>query len=550
MRPLPTLVRGSHSVRLPFCNRSAELLARALVCGAAEERHNLCLTAVNEDAGLALWCLCQAGDGVQLRRPSDIADWLRASALGELRWNSAEDFATSAFGDSERRQFAQLAASASTTARLAAALADRHEGVDAQTAYLLGFVHAAREWLAVAGGESTVREAQLLPAWLASELTAIDRARVADTKCATAGSSSSAAGEKILLGKPAVAPESNIAPGARVPDRLTTLADIVKQARELLAPKNRRKLPAPCDRQQFAAQRKATLVHWLQDADEPFFLPRLVEKLARLQQLETQFEQTLEREKIESLKELAYGAGHEINNPLANISARAQTLLVDERDPERRRKLAAINAQAFRAHEMIADMMLFARPPQPTLERVDLAVFLQTLLDELRERAASQGTTLSFYEAADAVVWADPVQLAVAVRALCTNSLEALSRGGIVEITLRTPTAAQNAGQFDHVQLVVEDNGPGVPAEVRRHLFDPFYSGREAGRGLGFGLSKCWRIVTDHGGRIEVDSSPGGGARFTLTLPQFAETAPPLAESAKVTSGTAIGSGPARRVQA
>ena len=72
----------------------------------------------------------------------------------------------------------------------------------------------------------------------------------------------------------------------------------------------------------------------------------------------------LEQAKLDALKELAYGASHEINNPLANISARAQTLLRDEPDPERRRALEAIQQQALRAHEMISDLMLFARPPR------------------------------------------------------------------------------------------------------------------------------------------------------------------------------------------
>src|SRR5215212_10429245 len=77
-----------------------------------------------------------------------------------------------------------------------------------------------------------------------------------------------------------------------------------------------------------------------------------------------EFEQRLERAKLDALKELAYGASHEINNPLANISARAQTLLDDEQDPQRRQKLIAIHRQAMRAHEMISDLMLFARPPK------------------------------------------------------------------------------------------------------------------------------------------------------------------------------------------
>ncbi len=91
----------------------------------------------------------------------------------------------------------------------------------------------------------------------------------------------------------------------------------------------------------------------------------LTAKLARLQELETEFNAAVERAKITAVYNLAYGLSHEFNNPLANISSRAQALLADEKDPERRRKLAAINAQAFRAHEMIADLMLFAKPPRP-----------------------------------------------------------------------------------------------------------------------------------------------------------------------------------------
>jgi C4-dicarboxylate-specific signal transduction histidine kinase len=65
----------------------------------------------------------------------------------------------------------------------------------------------------------------------------------------------------------------------------------------------------------------------------------------------------------------------------------------------------------------------------------------------------------------------------------------------------------------------VHDDGPGISDEARRHMFDPFYSGREAGRGLGFGLSKCWRIVTDHGGQVVVQRPSVGGAEIDIMLP-------------------------------
>jgi signal transduction histidine kinase len=67
--------------------------------------------------------------------------------------------------------------------------------------------------------------------------------------------------------------------------------------------------------------------------------------------------------------------------------------------------------------------------------------------------------------------------------------------------------------------LSVSDTGPGIPDHIRPHIFDPFFSGREAGRGLGLGLSKAWRIVEMHGGRMEVESNAPNGAKFTIALP-------------------------------
>ncbi|WP_197527803.1 sensor histidine kinase [Posidoniimonas polymericola] len=226
-----------------------------------------------------------------------------------------------------------------------------------------------------------------------------------------------------------------------------------------------------------------------------------------------EFRRAVEHAKLDAMKELAYGASHEINNPLANIAARAQTMLRTERDESNRRMLTAIHRQAMRAHEMISDLMLFARPPRMHKEPLDLVGLLSRVVEEVRPLAEERGILVEQTDPdteVDAV--ADPVQLEVAVAALLTNSIEALDAGGEV---------AAAARRIDDLWVIVEvsDNGPGVPPAVREHMFDPFYSGREAGRGLGFGLSKCWRIITEHGGRIDVDSGPGRGARFTLWLP-------------------------------
>lgn len=227
----------------------------------------------------------------------------------------------------------------------------------------------------------------------------------------------------------------------------------------------------------------------------------------------------LEHAKLESLKELAYGASHEINNPLANIAGRAQTLLKDERDPRRRRMLESIHAQALRAHEMIADLMLFARPPALELQETDLREIVTQVAEELASSAAARQVALhTDFPATCGLARIDRTQISVALRALADNSLEALGTGGEIVLGCRAALAKNRCAE-----LFVRDTGPGIPPEIREHIFDPFFSGREAGRGLGFGLSKCWRIVTDHGGEIQVESQPAQGTLITLRLPAAVE---------------------------
>jgi hypothetical protein len=260
------------------------------------------------------------------------------------------------------------------------------------------------------------------------------------------------------------------------------------------------------------------LRRWLVE-DEPA-ATRLAALMSRLRELERgddEFRRALEIEKLDALKELAYGASHEINNPLANISARAQTLLRDERDPRRRRMLSSIHSQAMRAHEMIADLMLFARPPKLVPKTVDLVRLVDDVVAELSEDAVRREATIERLGTRGPVmVQADDVQLGVVLRAMGTNALEAIRGEGRIQLEVRVE---RSDDQTCWARIIVTDDGPGIPPRVRRHLFDPFFSGREAGRGLGFGLSKCWRIVTDHGGRIDVESPITGGAIFTVSLP-------------------------------
>jgi signal transduction histidine kinase len=246
---------------------------------------------------------------------------------------------------------------------------------------------------------------------------------------------------------------------------------------------------------------------------------RLMALTARLSEYERKlndYEWRLEREKLEALKELAYGASHEINNPLANIAARAETLLSDEADPDRARKLLAIHRQALRAHEMISDLMLFARPPKLVQRPFDLRQLANRVVDEQRDLAVEIDVEIAAEIDGEPIeLLADETQLGVALQAVLKNALEAVPCGGHVWVAVREI----EMGAQCFAEICVRDDGPGISEAVRQHLFDPFYSGREAGRGLGFGLSKCWRIVTDHGGEIVVDRPGTGGAQFSILLP-------------------------------
>lgn len=251
------------------------------------------------------------------------------------------------------------------------------------------------------------------------------------------------------------------------------------------------------------------------DAPEspPIDLPVLAAKLRRLKALETRFDERLERAKLDAMAEFAAGAGHEINNPIAVIAGRAQLFLRTETDPKRRHDLALMDAQARRVYEMIADMRLFARPPEPEMRRFDLAHLVAETLDNMRAEADDRSIGLRQTGAAHLTATADPDQLTVVLRALCKNAFESIQKNGTVEVRLEQSDT--------HIYFHVIDDGAGIPDAVRPHLFDPYYSARQAGRGLGLGLSKAWRIVvSNHGGTIEAGKTEDGRTMLSVGLPK------------------------------
>jgi signal transduction histidine kinase len=221
--------------------------------------------------------------------------------------------------------------------------------------------------------------------------------------------------------------------------------------------------------------------------------------------------------KLGALAEFAAGAGHEINNPLAVISGQAQYLLGHEVDPNRQRSLHKIIGQAHRINQILRDLMQFARPTPPRRETVHLPGLVREVADSLRDLAAERHVRLVCPDPeATPSLCADPAHLRTALTCLVRNAIEAAPAEGWAGIRV-------DASAPQQVDVVVEDNGPGLPALLREHLFDPFYSGREAGRGRGLGLSTAWRLVQVHGGDLRFVNLPDGPTRFVMSLPCSAE---------------------------
>lgn len=474
---LPGLAHEACGVHLPASDRAAPHLLDVLLASPDQAQQHA-RQALSACPGLAIWCLARARQAqVCIYSHTELASWLAREAVGLLAWGESgteESPINSSCTPEARAGFARLAARALHAAARFEDRASSLSPAEADTGRLLALVHIAPEWLQTAGLGDVGAWQNWLVRRVAERLASL---HVADD----------------------------------------AVAESVRWSTDLgpLTP----------------AQAEALAYAWLEgDATAVRLLPRIAARLRRLAELEGRLEQLVEQEKLASLAEFAAGAGHEINNPLAVISGRAQLALRSETNPERRHELALIHAQALRIHEMIADLMLFARPPQPVVAACDVGELLARVQRELAATASSRGATLEVRGTEELQVHTDGVQLSVAVRAVVENALRDVPEGGRVEVKAElverrgAEETAPPMGEWlpaagTWLLITIADNGPGLPPEVRRHAFDPFFSGRAAGRGLGMGLAKCWRIARQLGGQVQISPRVGGGTLVTLWLP-------------------------------
>jgi signal transduction histidine kinase len=229
-------------------------------------------------------------------------------------------------------------------------------------------------------------------------------------------------------------------------------------------------------------------------------------------------EHLIRAEKLAAAGTLAAGVAHEVNNPLASISSLIQILQSRNTDAETREQLRLISTQIERITQVLRDMMEFARSRPPQRAPLDINHVVEASLRLASFDKAFQGLGVTKRLEEDApLILADANQLQQVFLNILLNARDAMPGGGDLDIHTRYSVEA--------AEMIVEinDNGTGIAPEHVAHIFDPFFTTKPAGAGTGLGLAVSYRIVTAHGGRIEVAPNNGRGTTVRVRLPTQAE---------------------------
>jgi putative nucleotidyltransferase with HDIG domain len=241
----------------------------------------------------------------------------------------------------------------------------------------------------------------------------------------------------------------------------------------------------------------------------------LAEQLAEAnRQLHNAQGEILRSRMLSSVGEMAAGAAHEMNNPLAIISGRSQLLSQQLSEPKSQHSAKLIFEQSHRLSEIITELMAFARPVPPKPIKADVADVLERALHEAKMRADPADRTIELTMSDVPAVMIDVQQVTDAVREVVENAIQATDPSkGHVQIH-----AAYDSFS-GRVAVTVADDGCGMDERTVRQAFDPFFSAKPAGRRRGMGLAKAMRWVESSGGSIRLESRPDQGTRALVLLP-------------------------------
>jgi len=242
-----------------------------------------------------------------------------------------------------------------------------------------------------------------------------------------------------------------------------------------------------------------------------FLYADLKHKVAELHNTQ---QQLVHSTKMAAIGELAANVAHEINNPLTSVLGYTSHLLKTLEIPEEsRQKLRMMEQETLRVRKIIRNLLDFSRQRTPSMQPGDLLLPLRETVAFLRGAAERSSVRIvEDYPAAPVTVSMEPNEIKQVFINIMNNALHAMQDGG--ELSVRAAVTREN-------EAVVEfsDTGNGIPPEHLKKIFEPFFSTKGSSDGTGLGLSISYRIMQNHGGRIDVDSTEGRGSRFRVVLP-------------------------------
>jgi nitrogen-specific signal transduction histidine kinase len=259
---------------------------------------------------------------------------------------------------------------------------------------------------------------------------------------------------------------------------------------------------------EFPARLRLTRMH--DDAINATVVVAIFDDLSAIKRME---EALRRNDRLRAIGTLSAGVAHEIRNPLAGIATTAEVLAGKlGAGDERGRYTRVILDEVTRLDGIVRNLLAFAKPPRPTIAPCAVDDLLARIRGLVGEQAQSRGVTLSALPAPGITCLADSSQLGQVILNLALNAVQACEPGDRVAVGARV----ESEGVRDWVVIDVEDSGPGVPAEVRDTLFEPFVTTRSQGTGLGLAISR--QIVEDHHGAITCTFLERG-TRFTIRIP-------------------------------
>ena len=241
----------------------------------------------------------------------------------------------------------------------------------------------------------------------------------------------------------------------------------------------------------------------------------LRETLKIQKKLEESQTQLIQAEKIASLGRLAAGVAHEINNPLAGILIYTELLgqQMAEND-ENRQYIQEIIDQTLRCRQIVTRLLEFSRQSLGQKTLFDVNQVINRCVQLLSHQATFHNVKIDLeLDPELPQILGDVVELQQVFTNLLINAADAMQGTGLITVTSHKASAGNS------ITLSFADTGSGIPAEIRDKIFEPFFSTKPVGKGTGLGLFIVFGVIQRHGGSIQVDSAPGGGTIFTITLP-------------------------------